>query len=158
MEKDVIKRVRDLVELDFDAIEAYDAAIERLEDPVCKAQLAAFRDDHRRHVAELSSFLVRAGVTPPTHGDFKRMFTKGKVLFGGLIGDRAILIAMKTNEDETNAKYERAVERGGVEQARMDVFARNLADERRHRAWIEERLTAERPRVRVDRPSSDSLL
>ena len=158
MEKAVNKLVRDLIELDFDAIEAYDAAIERLENAVYGAQLSAFRDDHRRHVAELSSFLVRMGDTPPTHGDFKRMLTKGKVIFGGLIGDRAILIAMKTNEDETNKKYERAVGHGGVAAELMDVFQRNLADERRHRAWIEEQLTVERSRVRIDRPSSDSLL
>ena len=30
-------------------------------------------------------------------------------MLGGLIGDKAILVAMKTNEDDTNTAYERAV-------------------------------------------------
>ena len=158
-EKDTRKLVKDLIELDFDAIDAYDAAIERLDNASYKAQLTAFADDHRRHVTELSAYISELGETPPTAGDFKRVLTKGKVVLGALIGDRAILVAMKTNEDDTNTAYERAVARTGVEERLAQIFARNLADERRHRAWIEQTLASDRPSrgARAERPSSDSI-
>lgn len=157
-EKDSIKLVKDLIELDYDAIEAYEAAMERVENVAYKAQLTAFRDDHRRHVAELTQFLVNMGEKAPLQGDIKRVLTKGKVVLGGLIGDRAILVAMKTNEDDTNTAYERATQRNDVQAELMAMFTRNLADERRHRAWIEQQLAMEKSSPRVDRPSSDSLV
>ncbi|MDB6101423.1 MAG: uncharacterized protein JWO52_1422, partial [Gammaproteobacteria bacterium] len=51
-------------------------------------------------------------------------------------GDMQVLLAMKTNVDDTNTSFERAikdVEAGDL----VNVFEKNLSDERRHRAWIE---------------------
>ena len=47
---------------------------------------------------------------------------------------------MKQNEDQTNAAYERAVALEGLTGPIREVLDRNLVDERRHRAWIEQRL------------------
>ncbi len=52
------------------------------------------------------------------------------------MGDKAILQAMKTNEEDTNTAYERVV---GHKQAWPDmrtVLERALEDERRHRSWM----------------------
>jgi hypothetical protein len=56
------------------------------------------------------------------------------------VGDRAILRAMKTNEDDTNTAYERATGRADLTPTIRDVLTRALADERRHRQYIEQRL------------------
>lgn len=129
-----------LIELDHDAIEAYDAAIERVEDSVSKSALVAFRADHERHVDELSAVLHGMGFDAPSKGDIKRVLTKGKVIVGNIVGDRGILLAMKTNEDDTNVAYERAMARADLAPEVKEILARNLADERRHRAWMEQRL------------------
>lgn len=142
-EKDVIKLLEDLVHLDYDAIDAYEAAIDRLKNAGDKQQLASFLDDHVQHTRNLGAFLRRMGREPPTKGDFKRMLTKGKVLFGGMFSDRAILVAMKTNEDDTNRAYERALRHENVPSDIVEVLSKNLADERRHRAWIQGRLGRE---------------
>jgi hypothetical protein len=42
------------------------------------------------------------GRTPPKEGDMKALLTKGKVVIAGLMGDAAILQAMRTNEADTN--------------------------------------------------------
>ena len=55
----------------------------------------------------------------------------------GLTDDGGILKAMKSNEDETNAAYEQALARRDITANIRDILERNLADERRHRAWIE---------------------
>jgi uncharacterized protein (TIGR02284 family) len=130
--------LKDLIQLDHDAIAAYDAAVERIDSASYKTTLSGFCDDHRRHTVELGEHLTRLGKTPPGEGDMKSMLTKGKVVLGALMGDKAILQAMKTNEDDTNTAYERAV---GHKDASGDLHAtlqRALEDERRHRAWMVE--------------------
>jgi uncharacterized protein (TIGR02284 family) len=131
-----------LIELDYDAIEAYDAALVRIDDSVSKSALAGFRADHERHVRELGGVLRGMGFDPPQKGDYKRVLTKGKVILGNVAGDRGILLAMKTNEDDTNHAYERAITRADLTPDVRQIIERNLADERRHRTWIEQRLSA----------------
>jgi len=132
--------LNDLIELDFDAIEAYKAAIGRVDNINDRGQLASFLQDHQRHVEELSALVRELGSEPADGGDIKQVLTKGKVVIGGLLGDRMVLEAMKTNEADTNTVYERAVARTDVPAHVRIVLARNLADERRHREWIVRRL------------------
>jgi uncharacterized protein (TIGR02284 family) len=131
-----VSLLRNLIELDHDAIEAYEVAIEKLESASFRAQMSAFSEDHRRHVAELNPMLERLGGKPVLKGDIKRILTKGKVFLGSLIGDRAILVAMKTNEEDTNTAYERAVMHDGLDAETVAILRKNLDDERRHREWI----------------------
>lgn len=133
---DLNELLESLIELDFDAAEAYEAAIDRLDDPERKRKLGEFRADHLRHTNELGKILQDSGRTPPSGGDFKRMLTKGKVVMAALAGDKAILKAMKTNEDDTNTAYERAVNNDIVPAQVRDTLRGGLADERRHRDWI----------------------
>jgi uncharacterized protein (TIGR02284 family) len=144
-EKEVAKLLNDLLELEFDAIEAYQTAIEKLEDVGDKREFGSFLADHHRHVGELTACVQALGVTAATKGDLKRVLTQGKVALMGLLGDRAIMMAMKTNEDDTNTAYERAVSRGDLTSAIMDVVQRALADERRHRSWIVARIASHKP-------------
>lgn len=140
--KDLVKLMNDLIALDFDAIEAYDAAIARLKTVNDKENLTRFMGDHRQHVTDLTALVRDMGEKPQDEADFKRVLTKGKVVLGGLIDDEAVLKAMKSNEDDTNKAYERATQHQGVPERVMAVFQKNLGDERRHREWIERRLEA----------------
>ena len=141
-QRDLNELLESLIELDFDAIEAYDAAIARLSSEDYRMQMTSFRDDHVRHTKELSSILRSSGREPPMGGDIKRVLTQGKVVMAGLMGDKAILTAMKTNEDDTNEAYERASTSDIVPPQIKDILRANLADERRHRAWIESQIHA----------------
>jgi len=51
---------------------------------------------------------------------------------------------MKSNEDDTNEAYERAVAREGLPSRLQQILQQNLQDERRHRAWIEARLAEQK--------------
>jgi uncharacterized protein (TIGR02284 family) len=139
-EDSILHLVANLIELDFDAIEAYSAAIERLDDPTSRETMSTFRRDHEEHVEDLSAVMESLGGAPPHQGDFKRILTRGKVVLAALAGDKAVLAAMKTNEDDTNAAYERAAQRTEIPAQLASVLQKNLADERRHRTWIEQRI------------------
>jgi uncharacterized protein (TIGR02284 family) len=140
MENDVIELLTSLIELDYDAIEAYKAAIQRMDELSDRSQLASFLEDHQRHVTDLGEVVVELGGTPPAGGDMKQILTKGKVVLAGLAGDRVVLEAMKTNETDTNTAYERAANRADLPSNARIIIEKNLDDERRHKAWIEERI------------------
>ncbi len=133
--------LKNLIALDFDAVAAYEAAINRLDDPLIKDQLGEFMSDHQRHIQELSAIVRELGELPPTDKDFKAVLTQGKVVIGNLAGDKGILQAMKSNEDDTNQAYEQALKRSDILPRAEGLLKQNLADERRHRSWIEERLS-----------------
>ena len=149
-EKDIVSLLNDLIALDFDAIEAYDAAIARLSDTNDKDQLQRFLGDHLRHTVELAEHVAKYGYQPVTKADIKRVLIKGKVVLAGLSGDSAVLGAMKSNEDDTNKAYERAVNQQGLPESVRSVLTRNLSDERRHRSWLEQRILS----VQVTQPSA----
>jgi rubrerythrin len=138
----LISHISRLVGIDLDAVEAYEAAIERLKDPGDKIQLGRFLEDHRRHVVELTMLVQGMGGTAPSHPTFMRVLTKGKVILGGLAGDRAVLEAMRSNEQTTTKTYGEAAARLAMPAPVTELIRRNFADEERHLAWIEQRLGA----------------
>ncbi len=140
--KELIGKLDDLIRLDYDAIEAYDAAIERLETPAYRDALQAFRDDHARHVRDLSKRVRELGGDPSDGPGAMALLTKGKVVIGGLVGEKAVLLAMKANEIVTNLSYEHALHKVGETGEARRIVERNREDERRHKAWIDETLAA----------------
>jgi uncharacterized protein (TIGR02284 family) len=141
-ESDVVDMLNDLIQLDYDAIQAYEAAINRIENSEHQRQLKAFRDDHERHTQELGRVVSELGGEPATGASMKQVLTVGKVAFADIMGEKAVLQAMKTNEDDTNTAYERAASRSDLPQSAAPVIQRALGDERRHRDWIEKTIAA----------------
>lgn len=134
--EDIVKHLNDLIELDYDAIAAYQAAIDRLDDNNYKAQLTIFMQDHENHIATLSQLVSQEGGAPATKGDMKVILTKGKVVIANLGGDETILKAMLMNEEVTNKSYEKEVEKDFPQPIQAILMA-HLADERRHKEWLE---------------------
>jgi uncharacterized protein (TIGR02284 family) len=148
MIRDVIALLNRLIQLDYDAIEAYKAAIARLGETEDRKQLSAFLADHRRHVDELAFVVRNLGGEPASHGDLRQVLTKGKVVLGGLTGDRAMIEAMRSNEGETSNVYEQAASQPGIPVDVLAVLERNLSDERKHQAWLGARLISMQPAQR----------
>lgn len=134
-----IDDLNNMIELEYDAIAAYREAIDRIDTDAYKRKMSEFLDDHQRHVEELTSAVRNEGGQPEQEGDAKKVLTQGKVVMADMAGDKAILKAMKTNEDETNKKYQKAVDSDYSSEVKS-ILEKGLADERRHKAWIEETL------------------
>lgn len=131
---DKLEMLQDLIKLDHAAAEAYEAAIERLDNASYRTQLTEFKRDHERHIQELSPIVRAMGGEVPEGGGAKEMLTEGKIALSSLMGDEKILKAMKTNENDTNTAYERVAQKCPIEA--RDIIERGLADERRHCDWI----------------------
>lgn len=136
-ESTIEKLVTNLIYLERDAIAAYESCIERLRDPQLSSQIAAFRQDHLQHLDVLNEMARELGAEAPTEGDMKQMLTTGKIALADLMGDSAILKAMKTNEDDTVTAYERASRHEAAIPKSRAFFEKALHDEERHRSWME---------------------
>lgn len=136
-ETEFTELVTNLIYLERDAIAAYDASIERLSDEGFRQQVARFKDDHLQHLDVLQEMAREAGANAPAEGDAKQMLTTGKIALADLMGDGAILKAMRTNEEDTVTAYERASRHHDALPESRAFFEKALADEIRHRDWME---------------------
>lgn len=142
-QKEFVDALYELCELDFDAVEAYQAAINKLENHFYKNKLSEFMADHQRHITEISNILQKHNVNAPHGPSAKSLLTQGKVALGELFGDESILRAMLSNEIDTNTAYERLNTRKDEWEDAKNILARGLQDEQKHRAWLEEVLRKE---------------
>lgn len=137
-QEDFGEALKELVELEYDAIEAYEAAINRLENQDYKDNLISFKEDHTRHISELSTLLKAHNIDPPTKASLvKQWLVKGKVIIGNLAGDLQILEAMRSNELDTNTAYERMNEHENMWINARGPLSQGLNDEQRHKKWLE---------------------
>jgi rubrerythrin len=126
-----------LLKLEYNALEAYDETIERLEDPESSKKIAEFRQDHYQHVQALTECGRPLGVEVDGPGG-KSMLTAGKIKIADMVGnDSAILKAMKTNEYETVMAYENAMQKDFLTPELRALCEKGLNDERRHRDWMD---------------------
>ena len=126
-----------LIRLERDAVAAYEACIDRLDDTEDGSQVSRFLEDHNRHLKELTGLARSVGSELPSEGGVKQLLTSGKLALANLMGDSALLRAMATNEDDTVTAYERARQHGEAPPEAREIFERAHADEVRHRAWME---------------------
>ncbi|MBV9576779.1 MAG: DUF2383 domain-containing protein [Gammaproteobacteria bacterium] len=140
LQSDFISAFKELLELDYDAIEAYQVAIEKLENFSYKNALKEFKNDHENHVQEITRLLTIHGEEVPDGPSAKQWLTKGKVYLAELMGDRAILSAMRSNEIDTNNAYERLNKYEDKWPDCVEFLKDGLRDEKRHKTWLEAEL------------------
>ena len=138
MAKDVISELNELIQLDYNAVAAYQQAIEACDHVEVKGTLGVFMSDHERHIANLSSQVIALGGTPPAGQDFTGKLLEGFTSIASH-GDQSALLSMRGNEELTNRKYSSTLELVLPEGARA-VVEQNYQDEQRHLAWIKDAL------------------
>jgi uncharacterized protein (TIGR02284 family) len=136
----MIAELNDLLQLDHDAVQAYDVAIANTENESWRETLRHFRADHERHIEELTNLVRANGGTPAqtshlTTGLFKLALQQ----VGRAGGDRGILMAFEANERQVRDKYRRHAEQPHPPEVRA-VLQRGAEDEERHYAWAIESL------------------
>jgi len=135
--QDVLDGLNDLLQLDHDAIAAYDVAIAKLEDRDHADQIAGYRRDHERHVRELNELVVRLGGTPANHPHVTGPFKTALQGLGGLAGDKGLLMAFRTNELAVRTKYDSYASKAMLWPPDVKRMIDGAAlDEERHYAWV----------------------
>jgi uncharacterized protein (TIGR02284 family) len=137
--RDVVVLLNRLIQLHYDAIDACKAAVAHVEDPRARMQLGATLEDHRGHVDELADVVRNLGGEPASPSDLRPLrvaHQHGRVPEG----EHALLEALGRNEEGARAAYEDATSLPGVPLDVLAALERNLADQRKHLAWVERRL------------------
>jgi uncharacterized protein (TIGR02284 family) len=135
----MLERLNDLIALDYDAVGAYTAAIDRIDVESLRMSLREFQRDHERHIQDLSRVVTTLGGTPRQKPDIKGFILKGFTAITAMMGIEAALQAMRGNEVLTNRTYQMALDEEWSDEARR-IIERNFSDEKRHLAFIENAL------------------
>src|SRR5690606_21954641 len=96
-EKETIEKLNDLIKLDFDAVNAYEEAIKRIDLNEVGMRLREFQGDHRRHIDDLSECVRRLGGTPENKPSIKGFFLKQMTSISSSMGNEQALKAMQAN-------------------------------------------------------------
>jgi rubrerythrin len=129
----------ELLELDAAAVKAYETAINNLKNSAVREKLQLFKADHERHIAEIGTVLKNRALPFTSTDGVKEVLASGKTYLAQLFGDKAIIAAMITNEDDTNTAYERMHERTDKWPETIEIIERGWQDEIRHRNWLKEK-------------------
>src|SRR4051812_559376 len=135
----IIEELNELIRFDFDAVGAYDEAIQHIKEQPVLEPLQRFRGDHLRHISDLSAIVRRVGGKPVEKPDLKGVIRKTMTKIAGVIGTESALTAMKSNEDVLNKAYAHHSTMDFPKDI-LDVVQRNYGDEQRHLAWVEQAL------------------
>ena len=135
----IVDHLNDLLQLEYDAVHAYTSAINHVDDRDLLDHLTSFRADHNHHVNELVHLVKIYGGTPKAKPDLKGPFLKGLTGVMSSTGSRNALRIMLQNENLTNKAYDGAVDDDYPAEIHQ-LMEQFLADERRHRAWIQQEL------------------
>lgn len=138
-QKKMVEKLNDLIALDYDAVGAYEAAINRMDVEFLRMRLREFQQDHERHIRELSQAVQQLGGKPREKPGAKGFILKGFTAVTSMMGNEAALQAMRGNEMLTNRTYRSALEEDWSDDIRT-LLERNYRDEQRHLAFIEESL------------------
>lgn len=138
---EVVDGLNDLLQLNHDAIGAYDIAIERLKNRDHAMQIAGFRADHERHIRELTPVIAQLGGSPRNEPHATAPMKEAMQRLGAAAGDRGTLIAWRANELQVRVKYDSyAAAANSWPPEVKHLVDEQALDEERHYAWVAEAL------------------
>ena len=129
-----------LLHLHFDLNGAYDSALSRIDDDDLRLRMSRMRDSHIGIIAEISALVVALGKTPTRSGDWHGVLERGRVVLGDLRGQRGIIEAMASNEEELSGAYREALAHPGLPADVAQVLSKASQQEAVHRAFYNELL------------------
>jgi hypothetical protein len=134
---EILEGLNDLLQLDHDAIGAYQIAVEKLENREWAMQISGYLLDHERHVRDLTEAITGLGGTPLNEPHATGPFKQGLQSLGAMAGDKGLLMAWRTNELQVRSKYDRYASKAVFWPDRLKALIdRNALDEERHYAWV----------------------
>lgn len=125
-----------MAQMDSEAAFAYEVAAEFVDLPEVSARLRDFAADHRRHVADIGKAMTDIGcepatAAPPPEASVFALLTTSL----GMVGPRAVLLALIGSEEFTNSIYDTALDLI-VDPELRKLIQRNYDDEQRHITWL----------------------
>lgn len=138
---DLLKKLESLAQLDTDAVRVYEEALEHITDDDVRKNFERFQGEHRHHAAEHSKHIERlGGEKRELKVDIVGHLADWMTAIRGWRGTEGALHAMDSAEKYHVRRYGAAVQ-WDVDDAEVAQTLRRFdEDEKRHLAYVEERL------------------
>jgi rubrerythrin len=134
--EEVVDALNDLLQLEYDALGAYELALENLPAPEHREQLELFRRHHERHVQELNMHIHSLGGSPANEPHATGPLKQALQGLGALGGARGTLIAYRSNELQIRDRYTDCVARAvHWPPGPRKMVERHAVEEERHVRW-----------------------
>lgn len=134
--EELVTKLRELAQLEVDAISLYEEAINRVAVPLISERIAELRVDHLRQVQDLNDEIVGLGGQPvPPLPDLRGTLLRGFTAVTSTMGTRAAVMAIIANEELTHRTYQSALNMDWPPVQRA-LIERNDLDQKRHLAWL----------------------
>ncbi len=134
---EILEGLNDLLQLDHDAVGAYEIAMEKLQDRDHADMIAGFRRDHERHIRALNELIAELGGTPKNQPHATGPFKLALQSIGALAGDKGALMAFRTNELSVRTKYDAYAAKANAWPTHIKRVIDGCAlDEERHYRWV----------------------
>jgi hypothetical protein len=133
---EVVSGLNDLLQLDHDAIGAYEIAIEQLRNREHALQIEGYKRDHERHIRELNDLILSLGGSPTNEPHATAPLKQGMQKIAAAAGDRALLLAWRANELQVMSKYDGYAQKAVFWPSEAKrLIDRNALDEEKHYQW-----------------------
>ena len=139
--EEIVDKLTDLAQLDYDAVQCYKQALDEVDDSEVRQKFMQFQRDHQEHIRNLNSAITELGGEPyEPSSSAMGLLTEGFTAVRSKIGTNGALHAMETNEKLTNKRYGEAVKMDMPAHAK-EVLRRHLEDEKGHLHYIQQSLS-----------------
>lgn len=144
--EELVRKLESLAQLDTDAVQVYSEALAHVHEDDVREAYTRFQGEHRYHASTLSDAIVRlGGKKPELKVDLMGRVADWVTSFRSMLGKEGALHAMKTAERYHNSRYADAAAWDLDDSDLAAILARFYGDEKRHLAFIDERLHAHAP-------------
>jgi rubrerythrin len=135
-----IDALTDLISLQKDALEAFDVAHRLFSKEALKEAVEKITADHKRHLAAMEEQLAHFQDQPAPSAGPRRYLEKGKVFIANLMGDKMLLRALKSNEEELRKAYQVLLDTSSPpsDKSLKSKAMQALADNERHLAVLDQ--------------------
>lgn len=139
MENDFASTFKELVNLDQNAVEAYEMAINRLKNDAYKSEFVKFKEEHQQHIEAIITILKNHGISEHFNSSIgkKQLLPKGKAVITNLTRDNSILLAIISNEIDIIDAYSFVYSKASRWKDTEDILKHIIDDEKRHKTWLE---------------------
>jgi hypothetical protein len=140
--KETIKALSELVQVDIDAVHAYDRALKEVDDKIIQSRLIEFQKEHRNHIRVLFEQIRAAGEQPPAFSqDFKGYVIEAFAALRSFTGMKGALQALQTTEEITHRYYGNWVSKKAPDTVK-EILRKHFTEEKIHLDYIKSNLEA----------------
>ncbi len=137
---EICRHLRELAQLDYDAVRAYRQAVEQVDLADIRDQLALFENDHSQHIQNLSQIIILlGGNAPEMKPDIDGVLLEGLTAMRSVTGTRGALGVMESSEKLTNKRYFEATQLHLPADIKAQI-ALNFRDEQRHLQYVQQKV------------------